>query len=79
MAAAEPNWGEVRDRMLALTLRQLKPVKALFNGCLGGATTKGAIVGEMVGQMQHWWHHCDWQGKSKVQHVMRELRRTEVA
>ena len=79
MAAAEPNWGEVRDRMLALTLKQLKPVKALFNGCLGGASTKGETVGEMVGQMRHWWRNCDWQGKTRVQRVLRELRRAEVA
>lgn len=75
----EPNWGDVRDRLLDLNLKQLKPIRKIFAGCLGGATTKGEIVGEMVGQMQHWWRRCDWQGKTRVRHVLREIKRAEVA
>lgn len=52
---AEPDWTSVQSRMMALTLKRLAPVKILFLGCLGGASTKHEMVREMVSQMRHWW------------------------
>ncbi len=33
----------------------------------------------MIGQMQHWWRHCGWQGQTRVRHVLREIKRAEAA
>ena len=75
---SEPDWNEVRGRLMALTMRQMRPVRWWFSGCLGGATAKGDVVREMVSQMRHWWHHADG-GPARVARVLAELDEAEGA
>lgn len=74
----EPVWSDVKRRLSALTLSELRPVKRLFGGSLGGATTKRETVDEMVGQMQHWWK-LDFIAQLRVNNVLAELYRVEEA
>ena len=76
---AEPNWEDVRRRLTALTMRQLRTIgRSWFAGCLGGASAKAEYVGEMVAQMRHWWRSCaDEGGRERVAGVMEDMERTE--
>lgn len=74
----EPDWTDVERRMRALTLRQLKPVRWWFDGCLGGASTKADVCHTMASQMRHWWHACaEWGGRERVANVLKELEKAE--
>ena len=78
MVTTEPDWADVQKRMSALTLKQLKPVKAWFNGNLGGASTKAEVIQTMTNQMRYWWRNVEGgMGKSRVRHVMEELEKAE--
>ena len=66
----EPDWTELRDSLMSLTLKQFKPVRKHFLGCLGGASTKAEAVGEMVSQMRHWWRSCGEGGRARVAEVL---------
>ena len=78
VAVQEPDWNEVEHRMLDLTLKQLKPVKRLFNGCLGGASSKRETVHTMVNQMRYWWRHVEGDmGKIRVRKVLKSLAEVE--
>lgn len=74
----EPVWSDVKRRLSALTLSELRPVKGWFNGSLGGMTKKSEIVDEMVGCMQHWWK-LGWHAQRRVNNVLAELYRVEEA
>ena len=55
----EPDWTEIEGQLMGLTLAQLKPLRStVFNGTLGGASSKASVVGEMVSQMQYWWRNA---------------------
>lgn len=55
----EPDWKAVEGQLMGLTLAQLKPLRStVFNGTLGGASSKASVVGEMVSQMQYWWRYA---------------------
>ncbi len=73
----EPDWGEVSLCLGKLTLKQLAPIKWWFKGCLGGESTKAAVVHEMITQMQYWWRSCDEGGRRRVKNVLEELRLVE--
>ena len=71
---SEPDWEQIRERLMAMTTRQLRVIaRDWFSGMLGGASTKATIVGEMVSQMRHWWHLPDGYGLGRVKNVMREI------
>lgn len=54
----EPDWKAIEGQLMGLTLAQLKPLRStVFRGCLGGASSKASVVGEMVSQMQYWWRN----------------------
>lgn len=68
---AEPDWSEVKEHMLSMTLKELAPIKReWFNGCLGGVSGKAAQVNEMIIQMSHWWHIEE---NERVMAVLKEL------
>lgn len=74
----EPDWTDVERRMKALTMKQLKPVRWWFDGCLGGASTKGEVCQTMASQMRHWWNACaEWGGRDRVRNVLNELEKAE--
>lgn len=74
----EPDWDDLRCRLMALTMRQLRPIgRAWFNGSLGGASTKAEYVREMVSQMRHWWHLPDGYGRQRVRNVLADIGRFE--
>lgn len=55
----EPDWKAIEGQLMGLTLAQLKPLRStVFRGCLGGASSKASVVGEMVSNMQHWWRYA---------------------
>ena len=67
----EPNWEKVKEHMLAMTVKELAPIKRKwFMGCLCGLSGKAAQVGEMVGQMRYWWHIGEYE---QVTSVLKEL------
>lgn len=70
----EPDWTSVQSRMMALTLKRLAPVKILFLGCLGGASTKAEMVREMVSQMRHWWRYG---ARDRAIQALQELEKVE--
>ena len=70
---AEPDWDGIRQRMMALTVRQLKPIRWWFSGCLGGASTKAEVTREMASQLRHWWRLPDGLGRGRVANVLGEL------
>lgn len=72
----EPDWKDVESQLSALTLKELRPIKAWFNGAFGGAATKRDIVGTMVSQMRRWWR-MEGVGHARVQNVLRQLREVE--
>lgn len=54
----EPDWGEVRARLMAMPMRKLRPIgSSCLGGMLGGASTKAEYVAEMVSQMSHCWRN----------------------
>lgn len=70
----EPSWDEIRERLEAMTTKQLRAIaRDWFSGCLGGATTKSAIAGEMATQLRHWWHLSDGYGRARVRNVLRDV------
>ena len=71
---AEPDWNSIRSRMMALTLKRLAPVKILFLGCLGGASTKAEIIATMVSQMRHWWRNG---ASDRAIQALQELEKVE--
>lgn len=74
----EPDWTDIKRRMSALTLKELRPVKGWFSGCLGGASGKAEIIATMVSQMQYWWHNCaDMGGRERVKNVLKDLETVE--
>ncbi len=74
----EPDWTDIKRRMTALTLKELRPVKEWFSGCLGGVSGKAATVDAMVTQMRHWWRNCaDMGGRERVKNVLKELEQAE--
>jgi hypothetical protein len=70
----EPDWNSVQSRMMALTLKRLAPVKILFLGCLGGASTKAEIIATMVSQMRHWWRSG---ARDRAIQALQELEKVE--
>ena len=73
----EPDWNDVQRRMMALTVKQLKPVRWWFGGCLGDAHTKAETVHEMAMQMRHWWNMPFGHGRDRVNNVLRDLKEAE--
>ena len=75
----EPNWEDIRRRLMRLTLTQLKPIRAYFNGCLGGASTKADVVDGMIRQMRHWWRttEVDSPERIRIETVTIELEKAE--
>jgi hypothetical protein len=74
----EPNWTDIKCRMTALTLKELRPVKGWFSGCFGGVSDKAATIGVMISQMQHWWRSCaDMGGHERVKNVLKTLEEVE--
>lgn len=74
----EPDWTDVKKRLMALTLKEIRPIaRGWFMGCLGGASRKDETVREMVSQMRHWWHLPDAIGRGRVRNVLVELERAE--
>jgi hypothetical protein len=75
----EPYWNEIEQRMMALTLKQLRPIRAYFNGCLGGASTKADVVDGMIRQMRHWWRttEADSPERIRIETVTIELEKAE--
>lgn len=70
----EPDWESLRERLLGMTVRELRGIgRRWFAGCLGGASTKAQVVGEMVSQMRHWWHLPDGDGREDVANVLRDV------
>lgn len=71
----EPNWDELKARLMAMTTKQLRQIgRSWFAGCLGGASTKAEYVGNMIAQMHHWWHHCaEWGGQDRVRNVLKDI------
>ena len=72
----EPYWSDIEQRMMKLTLKQLRPVLKWFNGSLGGASSKRDKVHEAVSQMQYWWGHVEG-GQGRVSNVIKELESVE--
>ena len=72
----EPYWNEIEQRMMKLTLKQLRPVLKWFNGSLCGASSKRARVHIAVSQMQYWWNHVEG-GQGRVSNVLKELESVE--
>lgn len=55
----EPDWTSIEGQLMGMTLAQLKPLRStVFLGSLGGASSKAAVVGMMMTQMQHWWRYA---------------------
>ena len=76
----EPDWTDIKRRLTALTLKELRPVKGWFSGCLGGASGKAEIISTMVSQMRHWWRHCaDMGGRERTKNVLKDLEKVELA
>ena len=75
----EPNWRELKSRLMALTMKQLRTIgRKWFMGCLGGASTKAEYVGEMVTQMRHWWRLYESEGgHDSVRGILADLERLE--
>lgn len=74
MVGMEPDWEDVKGRLLSLTVKQLRAIgRRWFNGSLGGASSKLDIAGEMVSCMRHWWHLADDLGKPRVGNVLKDL------
>lgn len=70
----EPGWEAVRETLMGMTTSQLKPIRRdWFAGCLGGASTKAQVVGEMVSQLRHWWLMPDGYGRERVRNVLRDV------
>lgn len=72
----EPDWRDVRKRMDALTLKQLKPVMAWFNGDFEGMTRKADRIDVMVSLLSHWWSREHTRGRAK--NVLKELMEVEL-
>lgn len=73
---SEPSWDALRDRLGAMTVRELRGIgRRWFAGCLGGASTKAQIVDEMVSQLRYWWRLPDGYGRDEVRNVMRDIER----
>lgn len=51
----EPNWDEVRGTLQGMTMREIKPIRAMFGASLAGATTKGETIQRMMSQLTYWW------------------------
>ena len=69
----EPNWSELEARLKQLTVRQLRRIGShWFNGMLGGASSKGDIICEMVSQMRSFWRNKEG-GRERVANVIREI------
>lgn len=74
----EPSWDELRGRLLGMTVRELRGIRRdWFAGCLGGASTKAQVVGEMVSQLRHWWRMPDGYGRQRVANVLRDVEKIE--
>lgn len=71
---SEPNWDELREQMMGMTMAELRPIRRdWFHGCLGGLSGKAAVVGGMVTQMRHWWRLPDGYGRGRVKNVIRDI------
>jgi hypothetical protein len=70
----EPDWNSVQSRMMALTLKRLAPVKILFLGCLGGASTKAETIATMVSQTRYWWRNG---ARDRAIQALKELEEAE--
>lgn len=75
----EPDWGDVRARLMAMPMRKLRPIgRRWFSGMLGGSTAKGKYVGTMVDQMRYWWRSCaDRGGRERVSNVLKTIAEAE--
>ena len=51
----EPNWDELRGTLQGMTMREIKPIRAMFGASLAGATTKGETIQRMMSQLCYWW------------------------
>ncbi len=71
------DWNEIKERMMKLTLRQLRPVLRWFT--LGYASTKGDKVSIAVSQLRYWVHYNGKDGRARAWNVMRELEKAEGA
>lgn len=70
----EPNWDEIRERLEAMTTKQLRAIaRDWFSGCLGGASRKGDMAAAMVTQLRHWWRLPDGYGRERVRNVLRDV------
>lgn len=72
----EPDWKELKETLMGMTMKQLKPIgKRWMNGSMGGAGRKSEYVQVMVAQMRHWWLSCAEQGgRERVENVLKDIR-----
>ncbi len=75
----EPNWRELKARLMKLTMKQLRPIgRKWFMGFLGGASIKAEYVGKMVTKMRHWWQLYESEGGyDSVRSILADIERAE--
>ena len=73
----EPEWEDVRARLMALPMRLIRPIGRMrFMGSMGGASAKAEYVGEMITSMRYWWDHAE-NGQEQVNDVLLMIENAE--
>lgn len=74
----EPDWGELKERLSKLTVKQLRKLtSSWFVGDMGGATTKGDIIHIMLIQMASWYRAPEQIGHGRIANVLADLAKVE--
>lgn len=74
----EPDWGELKERLSKLTVKQLRVLTGRwFNGSMGGATTKSDIIHIMLIQMASWYRAPEQIGHGRIANVLTDLAKVE--
>ena len=77
MVLVEPEWEDVRARLMALPMRLIRPIGRMrFMGSMGGASAKAEYVGEMIISMRYWWNNVE-NGQEQVNDVLLMIENAE--
>ena len=52
---SEPDFDGIREMLAGMGMRDIKPIRRLFGGSLGGASGKAETLAAMMSQLEHWW------------------------
>ena len=72
----EPDFRGIHEMLAGMSMKDLKPIRKLFGGSLGGASGKAATIDAMTSQLEYWWRFSNREAAEDAIGAIREAWRS---